>query len=85
MAKKLRPTYATIVGSFLRLERKAREVPLESLAKKLGYSRSGWSRIETGTTPMTVNQLKAACDALSLAPQDVVAEVDTFWKRNYGP
>ena len=77
------PTYAAVVGRFVRLERECQSIGLQAFAKKVHYSPSGWSRVETGDTPMSIEQLKRACDALGILPSKVLEEVDEFWRRNH--
>jgi transcriptional regulator with XRE-family HTH domain len=83
MRKAERPTYSAVVGRFVRLERECKKVPLSTMARKLGCTVSGWSRVETGETTMNVNRLKEVCDALKVTPSALIAEVDAFWRRNY--
>jgi transcriptional regulator with XRE-family HTH domain len=85
MKKQKPPPYSTVVGRFLRLERECKKTSLSEIAKALGYSTSGWSRVETGETPISVDQLKRACDVLKTTPHALIEEADTFWRRNYAP
>jgi transcriptional regulator with XRE-family HTH domain len=73
--KPLIPYYA-IVGRVVRLQRESRGIKLRAFAAKLLMSFSGWSRVETGDTVMTVEQLKKAADALGVRPSDIVRLAD---------
>jgi transcriptional regulator with XRE-family HTH domain len=82
MSKTKVPSYSTVVGRFVRLERECKKISLSAFASDLGYSSSGWSRVETGKTPMSVNQLRRACEILGTQPHKLLEEVDMFCKRN---
>ena len=77
------PAYATVVGRFVRLERECQSLDLKAFAKKVHYSASGWSRVETGATPMSLEHLKRAGDTLGVTPSAILAEADEFWRRNH--
>lgn len=65
--------FAKVIGRTLRMHREIRGMSLSTMAKQLGFaSASGWSRVETGVTVMTVGQLYAASKVLGVEPHDVV-------------
>lgn len=65
--------FAKVLGRTFRLYRNVRNIPLSKMAKGIGFAfPSGWSRIETGETVMTVAQLYAAAKFLKVEPHDVV-------------
>jgi len=77
MANNLIPYYA-IVGRVVRLQREARGFKLREFAKKMKLGISGWSRVETGDTVMSVDQLKRAADVLGIRPAVIVQMADAM-------
>ena len=59
---------AQAVGFQIREQRGMRNINLSQMAQAMGYSDSGWSRLETGRTVMTVIQLVKACRFLECSP-----------------
>jgi transcriptional regulator with XRE-family HTH domain len=77
-----KPTYATIVGRVIRLRRELRGIPLEAMALKLGYkSSSGWSRIETGDSAITMDRLREAAIVLNTTPGYIIQDADDLAKE----
>ncbi len=72
--------YAAIVGSVVRTYRKNQGISLEAMAKAMGMSTSGWSRVETGSTVMVVAQLRKAARRLHLEPHEIMRVADTLWE-----
>jgi transcriptional regulator with XRE-family HTH domain len=68
--------YYAIVGRVVRLQRETRGIKLSEFSKRMGVGVSGWSRVETGATVMTLEQLKKAADALGVAPAVIVRLAD---------
>jgi transcriptional regulator with XRE-family HTH domain len=46
------------------------------VAAAVGVTQPTWSRIETGGTPLSIDQLKRACERLDLLPGNVLREAD---------
>lgn len=69
-------TYAIIVGRILTKRRKSCGLRQEALATALGVTQSTWSRIENGTSALTISQLAIAARALNLPPSDLIAQAD---------
>lgn len=59
-------TNATQVAEILRGRRKARRIPQQQLARKLGVSQSRLSAIEAGNSALTVDRLIALANVLGL-------------------
>jgi transcriptional regulator with XRE-family HTH domain len=72
--------YAAIVGSVVRLYRNARGISLTAMARMMGLSTSGWSRVETGDTVMVVAQLRKAARHLKLEPHEIVRVADDLYE-----
>jgi len=78
MSTKLKPgtTYAAIVGQVLARKRTALDKHQAVVAKAVKVGQSTWSRVETGKTALTVEQLRLAANALESTPEAVLAEAD---------
>lgn len=66
-------TYAGKVGRAVRYLRETKGIDLETMAKSMGMSKSGWSRLETGDSVMTVEQLRRAAVVLQRKPSEVLS------------
>lgn len=51
-------------------------IDLPTMAKEMGMSASGWSRVESGDTTMTVAKLRRAAKALRIEPWVLVQQAD---------
>jgi len=71
-------TYPALVGSILAALRKQKDPPLtqQQIAEGLGVSVSTWSRIETGETALTVEQLAIAASLLGTSPGPILGAAD---------
>lgn len=74
-------SYALVVGRAFRFMREARGVKLGVVAKAVRLTVSGWSRVETGDTTMTVLHLRAAADAIGATPAQVLDAAEQEWTR----
>lgn len=64
------------IGTLLRAEREKRNMSLADVASKMGYSsRNTTSKIELGTTQITVEQLRKYCDAVGCNMYDLLRRV----------
>lgn len=68
--------YAQVLGQVVRGARELQGVSLAAMARAMGLSTSGWSRVETGVTTMTVSQLARAARHLKTAPWELVRQAD---------
>ncbi len=69
--------YSAILGRVIRQRRELLGISLEEMALHLGFqSSSGWSRGETGNTPMTVEHLAGAATMLGSSPMELVKAAD---------
>jgi transcriptional regulator with XRE-family HTH domain len=77
-ASSLRPatTYAAVVGRCLAAIRTDAGLAQMDLADAVGIDPSAWSRVESGTTAATVEQLALAGRRLGLRPGDVLMRAD---------
>jgi len=70
--------YAQVIGQVVRATRAVRRIELATLATALEMSSSGWSRVETGESVMTVSQLRRAATALEVEPWALVQQADAL-------
>lgn len=64
------------IGSLLREEREKRDLSLADVAFRMGYSsRNTVSKIELGTTQITVDQLQKYCDAVGCDMYEILRKV----------
>ena len=71
-----KPSYAGIVGGLVRLYRQTNSIDLPTMAAAMGMSASGWSRVETGDTTMTVVQLRKAAAFLKVDGSHILRQAD---------
>ncbi len=78
MTENLRPetTYSAIVGRVLAMQRQKCQLEQANLASALGITQSTWSRIESGESALTVEQLGLAAGALGTSPAEILRSVD---------
>ena len=70
-------SYPQIVGQVVRGQRELQDIKLLAMAENAGMkSESGWSRVETGDTTMTVSQLRKAAVRLGKDPWQIIKEAD---------
>lgn len=78
MVHQLRPetTYGAIIGSVITIQRKSVGIEQAHLAADLGVTQATWSRIESGASPLNVDQLVKASRSLGLSPAEIVRRAD---------
>ena len=69
-------TYQTVLGRLIAQKRKERQIDQEEMARRVGVSRSTWSRIEAGSSALNMDQLARAASALGVSLGDLMLEVD---------
>ncbi len=69
-------TYQTVLGRLIAQKRKEQGVDQEELARRVGVSRSTWSRIEAGSSALNMDQLARAASALGISLGELMLEVD---------
>jgi len=74
-------TYSTILGRVIRTQRELRKIDPSDMGRRLGFaSVSGYSRLETGEVPITVNALASIARALKVTPASLVTMADDLAK-----
>ena len=73
----LRPstTYRAVLGKVLELQRKSLQWNQEEVAKRLGTSQSAWSRVETGQSNLSVEELAVVAHVLETSSEAVLRDV----------
>ena len=69
-------TYQTVLGRLIAQKRKEMRIDQEEMARRVGVSRSTWSRIEAGSSALNMDQLARAASALGVSLGDLMLEVD---------
>ena len=69
-------TYQTVLGRLIAQKRKERQTDQEELARRVGITRSTWSRIEAGSSALNIDQLVRAASALDMPLGKLMLEVD---------
>ena len=69
-------TYQTVLGRLIAQKRKEKEIDQEEMARRVGVSRSTWSRIEAGSSALNMDQLAKAASALGISLGELMLEVD---------
>jgi len=74
-------SYPAIVGQVLCELRKKRGIDQAALAKLVGVTQPTWSRIETGASALTIEQLAVAADKLGVTPSEILVMADKSVKQ----
>ncbi len=71
--------YGQILGQVIRGRREVLGITLLAMAESVALATpSGWSRVETGDTAMTVGQLRKAAKKLGMEPAAIVRQADVI-------
>ncbi len=78
MIERLRPetTYSAVVGRVVAMRRQRCRLDQAEIAAKVRVSQPTWSRIETGESALTVEQLALAARALRASPTEILEQAD---------
>jgi len=77
MQQQQQTSYGQIVGQVIRGRREMQGINLLAMAESVALATpSGWSRVETGDTAMTLAQLRKAAKTLGMPPADIVRQAD---------
>ena len=78
MSNNLKPatTYPAIVGRILEQKRATLALSQGALAAKIGLSQGAWSRIEHGSSTISLDQLRAVAAVLETTPAAVLDLAD---------
>ena len=71
-------TYPAVVGAYLAAKRNELKLSQSQLAEKVGLTASTWSRIESGDSALTIEQLALAAHGLSMTPGALMSAIDAI-------
>jgi transcriptional regulator with XRE-family HTH domain len=72
----LATSYPALVGAVLVNLREDRRLKQAELAEQVGIAGSTWSRIENGTSGLSIDQLAQVAHALSVRPGEILRHAD---------
>lgn len=72
----LTTSYPALVGAVLGNLREERRLKQVDLAAQVGLAGSTWSRIENGSSALTIDQLAQVAEALSIRPGEILRHAD---------
>lgn len=70
-------SYPEIVGGVLKQIRTQLQLDQATIAKTIGVAQPTWSRIESGSVPITVEQLAFIAPQLKMSPSQILERADT--------
>jgi len=69
-------TYSAVLGVVLTNARKERSIEQGEMAKRMGLSQASYSRLESGKSSLSVDQLYMAAGALRVKPEEITARLN---------
>ena len=69
-------TYQAILGRLIARKRQEKGMDQAEMARRVGVSRSTWSRIEAGSSALSMDQLAKAASALDVSLGGLMLDVD---------
>lgn len=69
-------TYQAVLGRVIVRKRQEKHIDQGEMARHVGVGRSTWSRIEAGTSALSMDQLAKAANKLDIAMGALMLEVD---------
>jgi len=73
--------YGQLVGLVIRGRRETLGLPMPQMAEHMKMTVSGWSRLETGDTAMTLAQARRAARWLEMPVGEIIAQADALTGR----
>ncbi len=74
-------TYQAVLGRLIVRKRQEKQIDQEDMARHVGVGRSTWSRIEAGTSALSMDQLAKAANKLDILMGDLMREADVIVRR----
>ena len=74
-------SYPAIVGRILAQKRSALDLSQRAVADALDITQGAWSRIESGSSVISLDQLHAAADFLGVTPAAILRLADSAERR----
>lgn len=72
-----------LVGQYIRSARESFGLDLSEVAYKLGLSEEDLERIEKGTRRISKHLIRPLCDAMGLAPENLIEEMLRERRQHY--
>ncbi|GIU35988.1 helix-turn-helix domain-containing protein [Shewanella schlegeliana] len=69
-------TYSAVLGSIIASRRKALIKEQAEIAAQLGISQASYSRLESGKSSMSTDQIFLTCNALQISPSELFMHVE---------
>lgn len=69
-------TYQAVLGRLIVQKRQEKQIDQGEMARHVGVSRSTWSRIEAGSSALTMDQLAKAAGKLGLSLGELMLQAD---------
>lgn len=70
-------TYQAVLGRLIIQKRQEKNIDQEEMARHVGVSRSTWSRIESGSSALNIDQLTKVASKLELPLSELMLETET--------
>lgn len=74
-------TYSALLGQVLANLRKQRNIEQSKIAERMGLTQASYSRLESGKSSFSIDQVFQAADALEINAIEVIEELDRFSKH----
>ena len=74
-------TYQAVLGCLIVRKRQEKQIDQEDMARHVGVGRSTWSRIEAGTSALSMDQLAKAANKLDIPMGELMLEADNIVRR----
>ena len=71
-------TYQTVLGRLIVQKRQEKYIDQDEMARHVGVSRSTWSRIETGTSALNMDQLARVANKLEIPLSELIRDTETI-------
>ena len=70
-------SYSAVLGTIIASIRKEQGLEQADIAESLGVSQASYSRLESGKSALTVNQLFVVADKLGIASSNLIGQVES--------
>ena len=75
---KNKATYSAVLGIVLANLRKQKSIDQGRMASKMGLTQASYSRLESGKSTFSIDQMYQAASALELSGKEVITEVEYY-------
>ncbi len=71
-------TYSAVLGVVLSNRRQELGIEQEEMAAKMGLSQPSYSRLESGKSVFSLDQMFMACDVLNISTEEIIKRVNRY-------